>query len=320
MKGLYETNFHFPRQTGFYRGKVRDVYEIDYDYLLIITSDRISAFDYVLGETIPHKGQVLTGISDFMFRTFQSEVPSAWLRTPDPNVLLMRKVKVYPVEVIVRRCLVGYVWRLYRTGGRLISGVKLPDGLIENDLLPEPIITPTTKSVIGHDVEITEREIVESGLVPRAHWEQIRAYALHLFKKGAALAEKGGMLLCDAKYEFGEWEGEVLLADEVHTPDSARYLKLEGYEERQRRQDPQIHLTKEYVREWLMRQGFQGQPNATPPPLPEEIIQEARERYIEVYQRLTGESFQPRPYDHIIDEIQKSCESVIASLAEGTTS
>lgn len=312
--GLYQTNFTFPRQTGFYRGKVRDVYEIDHDYLLIITTDRISAFDTVFQETIPHKGQVLTGISDFMFRTFREIVPTAWLSTPDPNVLLMRRVKVYPIEVIVRRCLVGYAWRLYRTGERLISGVRLPDGLIENDLLPEPIITPTTKSVIGHDVEITEREIVESGLVPRAHWERIRAYALHLFQKGIEIAEKGGMLLCDAKYEFGEWEGEVFLADEVHTPDSARYLKLEGYYERQARQDPQIHLTKEYVREWLMRQGFQGQPNATPPPLPQEVVQEARERYIEVYQRLTGEAFVPRSYEKILEEIYTRCEAAIEQL------
>ncbi|MCS7297044.1 MAG: phosphoribosylaminoimidazolesuccinocarboxamide synthase [Bacteroidia bacterium] len=314
MKTFYSTNFHFPQQTAFHRGKVRDVYEIDHEYLLIITTDRISAFDTVLSETIPHKGQILTGITDFMFRTFQAEVPSAWLQTPDPNVLLMRKIKIYPVEVIVRRCLVGYVWRLYRTGGRIISGISLPEGLIENDLLPEPIITPTTKSIIGHDVEISEREIVESGLVPPSHWEEIRERALYLFKKGIEIAEKGGMLLCDAKYEFGEWEGQVLLADEVHTPDSARYLKLEGYHERQARQDPQIHLTKEYVREWLMRQGFQGQPNATPPPLSPEVIQEARERYIEVYQRLTGQVFQPRSYDTIESEIERACLTAIESL------
>ncbi|MCX8111964.1 MAG: phosphoribosylaminoimidazolesuccinocarboxamide synthase [Bacteroidia bacterium] len=314
MNTLRETHFNLPRQTGFYRGKVRDVYEIDHEYLLIVTTDRISAFDTVLSETIPHKGQVLTGISDFMFRTYQGEIPSAWIATPDPNVLLMRRVRVFPVEVIIRRCLVGYAWRLYRTGNRLISGVRLPDGLIENDLLPEPILTPTTKSVIGHDVEISEREIVESGLVPAPQWERIREYAFNLFKKGVEIAERGGMLLCDAKYEFGEWEGEVLLADEVHTPDSARYLKLEGYYERQARQDPQIHLTKEYVREWLMRQGFQGQPNATPPPLAPEVIQEARERYIEVYQRLTGHAFQPRPYNHIHEDIQKHCELAIANL------
>ncbi|MCS7152475.1 MAG: phosphoribosylaminoimidazolesuccinocarboxamide synthase [Bacteroidia bacterium] len=314
MQGFYQTNFQLPKQTGFYRGKVRDVYEIEHEYLLIVTTDRISAFDTILSETIPHKGQVLTGISDFMFRFYQNEVPSAWISTPDPNVLLMRRVKVYPVEVIIRRCLVGYAWRLYRTGGRLISGVRLPDGLIENDILPEPILTPTTKSIIGHDVEISEREIVESGLVPRAHWDRIREYAFYLFKKGIEIAERGGMLLCDAKYEFGTWDGEVLLADEVHTPDSARYLKLDGYYERQARQDPQIHLTKEYVREWLMRQGFQGQPNATPPPLPPTIIQEARERYIEVYQRLTGETFQPRAYDNLEEEIRSRCEAAIESL------
>lgn len=314
MKGLYQTNFQFPRQTGFRRGKVRDIYEIDHEYLVIVTTDRISAYDVVLPETIPYKGQVLTGISDFMFQTFQREVPSAWISTPDPNVLLMRKARIYPVEVIVRRCLVGYVWRLYRTGGRLISGVRLPEGLIENDLLPEPIITPTTKSVIGHDVEITEREIVESGLVPRAHWEEIRSYALHLFKRGIEIAEKGGMLLCDAKYEFGEIDGKVVLADEVHTPDSARYLKLEGYYERQARQDPQIHLTKEYVREWLMRQGFQGQPNATPPPLDIEVIREARDRYVDVYQRLTGKPFQPRDYTTIEQDIQQHVEAALAKL------
>lgn len=303
MKGLYQTQYTFPQQTGLRRGKVRDIYEIDHELLVLITTDRISAYDVILPETIPYKGQVLTGITDFMFQTFSGEVPSAWISTPDPNVLLMRSARIYPVEVIVRRCLVGYVWRLYRTGGRLISGVRLPEGLIENDLLPEPIITPTTKSVIGHDVEISEKEIVESGLVPPAHWEAIRSYALHIFRRGIELAERGGMLLCDAKFEFGELEGQVVLADEVLTPDSARYLKLEGYYERQQRQDPQIHLTKEYVREWLMRQGFQGQPNATPPPLDIEVIREARDRYVDVYQRLTGKPFQPRDYRTMEEEI-----------------
>lgn len=314
MKVLYETHYQFSRQTNFRRGKVRDIYEIDHRYLVIITTDRISAYDVVLKEAIPYKGQVLTQVSDFMFQTFQGEVPLAWVGTPDPNVLLMRQVRVFPVEVIVRRCLVGYVWRLYRTGGRLISGVRLPEGLTENDLLPEPIVTPTTKSAIGHDVEISEREIVESGLIPAAQWEKVRSYALALFQRGGQIAEKGGMLLCDAKYEFGEIDGEVVLVDEVHTPDSARYLKLEGYYERQARKDPQIHLTKEYVREWLMRRGFQGQPNATPPPLDIEVIREARDRYIEVYQRLVGKPFQPRDYDRIHEEIPARVEEALARL------
>lgn len=314
MKVLYETHYRFSRQTNFRRGKVRDIYEIDHRYLVIITTDRISAYDVVLKEAIPYKGQVLTQVSDFMFQTFQGEVPLAWVGTPDPNVLLMRQARVFPVEVIVRRCLVGYVWRLYRTGGRLISGVRLPEGLTENDLLPEPIVTPTTKSAIGHDVEISEREIVESGLIPAAQWEKVRSYALALFQRGGQIAEKGGMLLCDAKYEFGEIDGEVVLVDEVHTPDSARYLKLEGYYERQARKDPQIHLTKEYVREWLMRRGFQGQPNATPPPLDIEVIREARDRYIEVYQRLVGKPFQPRDYDRIHEEIPARVEEALARL------
>ncbi|MCS6789474.1 MAG: phosphoribosylaminoimidazolesuccinocarboxamide synthase [Bacteroidia bacterium] len=314
MKNLHQTHYQFPKQTDFRRGKVRDVYEIAYDYLLIIATDRLSAYDVILPETIPYKGQILTGITEFMYQLFRNEIPSAWISTPDPNVLLMRKARVYPVEVIVRRCLVGYAWRLYRRGGRLISGVRLPEGLIENDLLPEPIITPTTKSVIGHDVEVSEKEIVESGLVPAAHWEKIRSYAMHLFQKGIEIAERGGMLLCDAKYEFGEVEGEVVLIDEVHTPDSARYLKLEGYYERQARQDPQIHLTKEYVREWLMRQGFQGQPNASPPPLAVEVIREARDRYVEVYQRLLGKPFVPRDYRVIEEEIYARCVAAIEAM------
>jgi phosphoribosylaminoimidazole-succinocarboxamide synthase len=313
MTGLYETNYQFDRQTGFRRGKVRDIYEIGHEYIVLVSTDRISAYDVVLPETIPYKGQVLTGITAHMYETLRAECPSAYLAMPDPNVLVMRKARVFPVEVIVRRCLVGYVWRLYRTGGRLISGVQLPDGLIENDLLPEPIITPTTKSVIGHDVEITEREIVEAGLVPAPQWEKIRQYALRLFQRGVEMAEKGGMLLCDAKYEFGEVDGEVVLVDEVHTPDSARYLLLEGYYERQKRQDPQIHLTKEYVREWLMRQGFQGQPNATPPPLDPSVVEEASLRYREVYERLTGRPFEKRSYERITEEIY---ERVVAYLAQ----
>ncbi len=314
MTGLYETNYRFDRQTDFRRGKVRDIYEIDHDFLVLISTDRISAFDVVLPETIPYKGQVLTGITAHMYTKLQEEFPSAFIAMLDPNVLVMRNARVFPVEVIVRRCLVGYVWRLYRTGGRLISGVRLPDGLIENDLLPEPIITPTTKSVIGHDVEVTEQEIVEAGLVPAPQWEQIRHYALRLFERGIEMAEKGGMLLCDAKYEFGEIEGKVVLVDEVHTPDSARYLLLEGYYERQKRQDPQIHLTKEYVREWLMRQGFQGQPNATPPPLETSVITEASLRYQEVYERLTGRPLEKRNYERIMEEIYERVANFLATL------
>ncbi len=314
MKGLYETNYHFEKQTDFRRGKVRDIYEIDHDFLVLISTDRISAFDVVLEQTIPYKGQVLTEITAHMYEKLREVCPSAFLSRPDPNVLVMHKARVFPVEVIVRRCLVGYVWRLYRTGGRFISGVRLPDGLIENDLLPEPIITPTTKSIIGHDVEITEKEIVDSGLIPAPQWEKIRHYALTLFQKGIEMAEKGGMLLCDAKYEFGEVDGEVVLIDEVHTPDSARYLLLEGYYERQKRQDPQIHLTKEYVREWLMQQGFQGQPNATPPPLEPSVIEEASLRYREVYERITGRPFEKRNYERIMEEIYERVAAFVATL------
>jgi phosphoribosylaminoimidazole-succinocarboxamide synthase len=314
MRGLYETNYQFEGQTGFRRGKVRDIYEIHHEWLVAVTTDRISAYDVILSETIPHKGQVLTGITKHMCEALRGVCPSAYEQSPDPNVLLMRKARVFPIEVIVRRCLVGYVWRLYRTGGRLISGVRLPDGLIENDLLPEPILTPTTKSVIGHDVEISEQEIVASGLVPAAQWEKVRHYALSLFQRGIEMAERGGMLLCDAKYEFGEIDGAVVLVDEVHTPDSARFLLLEGYEERQKRQDPQIHLTKEYIREWLMRQGFQGQPNATPPPLDPAVVSEAAARYREVYERLTGQSFQARSYDRIEAEIYERVAAALAVL------
>ncbi len=314
MSGIYETNFQFERQTGFRRGKVRDIYEIAGEYLVMVTTDRISAYDVILPDTIPHKGQVLTEITQYMYQQLSGICPTAWVSTPDPQVMIVRQARVFPVEVIVRRCLVGYVWRLYRTGGRLISGVRLPDGLIENDLLPEPILTPTTKSVIGHDVEVSEREIVESGLVPAPQWEKIRAYALQLFARGIEMAERGGMLLCDAKYEFAELDGEVVLVDEVHTPDSARYLLLEGYEERQRRADPQVHMTKEYVREWLMRQGFQGQPNATPPALPASLVAEAAARYREVCERLTERPFSPRSYENILETMYERVARALAAL------
>lgn len=314
MSGVYETHFQFEGQTGFRRGKVRDIYEIAGAYLVMVTTDRISAYDVILSDTIPHKGQVLTGITEHMYQKLSDICPTAWVSTPDPQVMIVRRARVFPVEVIVRRCLVGYVWRLYRTGGRLISGVRLPEGLIENDLLPEPILTPTTKSVIGHDVEISEREIVESGLVPAPQWEKIRTYALRLFTRGIEMAERGGMLLCDAKYEFAELDGEVVLVDEVHTPDSARYLLLEGYEERQRRADPQIHMTKEYVREWLMRQGFQGQPNATPPPLPDSLVSEVVARYREVYERLVGKPFSPRSYENILETMYERVARALAAL------
>ncbi|MGQ9863129.1 MAG: phosphoribosylaminoimidazolesuccinocarboxamide synthase [Bacteroidia bacterium] len=314
MTSFRETHFTFPRQTGFRRGKVRDIYTINELYEVLITTDRISAFDTILNETIPYKGQVLNQISDYMFDLVKDICPSAKITTPDPNVMIMHKAKPFPVEVIIRRCLVGYAWRLYRSGGRVIADVQLPEKLVENDRLPQPILTPTTKSVIGQDIEVSEKEIVQSGLVPADAWQKIRQYAFAIFERAEQKALEGNMLLCDAKYEFGWLEGEVVLIDELHTPDSARYLEWRGYEERQKRLDPQIHLTKEYIREWLMRQGFNGQPHATPPPLPVEIIREARDRYIEVYQRLIGKPFYPRDYQTIQQDIQSRTEAAIASL------
>ena len=289
------TQFAFPGQQSLYKGKVRDVYNIGEQVMVFVATDRISAFDVILPRPIPGKGQVLNQTAAYFLQATRDICPNHLLATPDPNVTIGLKCKAYPVEVIVRGHLSGHAWRVYREGGRTLCGVTLPEGLRENDPFPEPIITPSTKSTIGHDIDITEQEITKSGLVNPDEWGRVRFFALQLFQRGQQMARERGLVLADTKYEFGYRDEKIYLIDEIHTPDSSRYFYLEGFEERQAAGQPQKQLSKEFVREWLMSHGFQGQDGASPPAMPDEFVAEVRQRYIEVFETVTGQTFQPRP-------------------------
>lgn len=291
MQALKETNFEFPGQTGFYRGKVRDVYFFD-DRMAVVTTDRISAFDVVLPRAIPYKGAVLNSIAAYFLKATADLVPN-WLEsTPHPMLSLGRRCVAYPVEMVVRGYMAGHAWRQYRDGHRILCGVALPEGLHENDQLPQPIITPTTKAHEGHDEDISREEIIARGLVPEAEYRQLEAYALSLFARGQQMAAEKGLILVDTKYEFGKTEeGKILLIDEIHTPDSSRYFYREGYQERQQKKEPQRQLSKEFVRQWLIGDGFQGKEGQRIPPMTDEIVQHISDRYLELYEQITGLSF-----------------------------
>ena len=291
MQALKETNFSFTGQTGFYRGKVRDVYFFG-QQMAVVTTDRISAFDVVLPRAIPYKGAVLNSIAAYFLRETADLVPN-WLQsTPHPMLSLGRRCQAYPVEMVVRGYLAGHAWRQYREGHRSLCGVALPEGLHENDKLPQPIITPTTKAHEGHDEDISREEIIARGLVPQAEYQQLETYALQLFQRGSEMAAKKDLILVDTKYEFGRTEeGVILLIDEVHTPDSSRYFYSEGYEERQRQKEPQRQLSKEFVRQWLISEGFQGREGQQVPAMTDEIVQHISARYLELYEKITGLPF-----------------------------
>ena len=292
MTSLTSTDFHFPGQTAVYHGKVRDVYFIGNDLLVMVATDRISAFDVILPKGIPFKGQILNNIAAKFLDLTADIVPNWKLLTPDPMVTIGLRCEGYPVEMIVRGYLCGSAWRAYKAGAREICGVKLPEGMHENEAFPEPIITPTTKAEIGeHDADISKEEIIARGLVPADEYEQIEQYALNLFKRGQEIAAKQGLILVDTKYEFGKHNGKILLMDEVHTPDSSRYFYKEGYEERFRHGLPQRQLSKEFVREWLMDNGFQGKAGQQVPEMTDEIVNGITDRYVELYEHITGESF-----------------------------
>jgi len=293
---ILSTSLHFDGWFERYQGKVRDVYNIEEAFLALVATDRVSAFDVVFEAGIPYKGQVLNQLAAFFLEDAKDICPNHFITSPDPNVSLGAKCEPYPVEVIVRGHLCGHAWREYASGKREVSGVALPDGLCENDPLPEPIITPTTKSQIGHDIDITEQELTKSGLVPADEWMEMRHYALQLFARGQAHARSKGLILADTKYEFGNKELHIVLIDEIHTPDSSRYFYADGFEDRQQAGEAQPQLSKEHLRKWLLEQGFSGQAGQTPPALSAEIVQELSRRYIEVYERLTGLAFVPRDY------------------------
>ena len=292
MNALTSTNFSFPGQTSVYHGKVRDVYFIGDNLLCMVATDRISAFDVILPEGIPFKGQILNQIAAKFLNETRDIVPNWLLATPDPMVSIGYRCKGYPVEMIVRGYLCGSAWRAYKAGAREICGVRLPDGMRENEKFPTPIITPTTKAEIGtHDEDISREEILARGLVPENEYRQIEQYALALFARGQEIAGKHGLILVDTKYEFGSCNGKVMLMDEVHTPDSSRYFYADGYAERFEAGEPQRQLSKEFVREWLMDHGFQGKEGQQVPEMTPAVVQSITDRYVELYEGITGDRF-----------------------------
>lgn len=285
--------FQFNQQTAFYRGKVRDVYTIGDRLLVMVASDRISAFDVVLPHPIPFKGQVLNQLAAFMLDACKDICPNWLLDVPAPHVSIGRKCSPFKIEMVIRGNLTGHAWRTYSSGKRELCGVHLPEGMNENDFFPAPIITPTTKAEQGHDEDISQEEIIRRGLVTEQQWEQLSAYALRLFERGRSIARRQNLILADTKYEFGHIDGVITLMDEIHTPDSSRYFEAEGFEKRLSRGEKQKQLSKEFVREWLIKNGFMGREGDRVPDMSPEWIEEISLRYIELYERVTGLSFKP---------------------------
>ena len=292
MKAVVKTKFQFPKQKSLYEGKVRDVYNIDDKYLAMVVTDRISAFDVVLPKGIPYKGQVLNQIAAKFLDATADIVPNWKLATPDPMVTIGKRLQPFKVEMVVRGYLAGSAWREYKAGSRTLCGVQLPEGMVENQKFPTPIITPTTKADEGHDENISRQEIISQGLVSEEDYTQLENYTYALFNRGTEIAAKQGLILVDTKYEFGkDVDGKIYLIDEIHTPDSSRYFYAEGYEERLKNGEKQRQLSKEFVREWLMENGFQGKENQQVPEMTNEFIQQVSERYIELYEHIVGEKF-----------------------------
>ncbi len=291
MNTLKKTSFLFPGQTALYHGKVRDVYTIHDELLIMVASDRISAFDVILPEAIPFKGQVLNQVAAKFLDATADIVPNWIIAVPDPNVSVGFKCKPFPIEMVIRGYLAGHAWREYRAGKRQLCGVPLPDGLKENDPLPRPIITPTTKAATGHDQDISREEIIGKGIVNASHYAKLEEYTHALFKRGTELAAQRGLILVDTKYEFGLRNNQVYLMDEIHTPDSSRYFYAEGYHERQERGETQKQLSKEFVRQWLIENGFQGLEGQKIPKMTPDVVQAISARYIELFERVTGDEF-----------------------------
>ena len=289
---LTKTNFNFPGQMEVYHGKVRDVYNINDDFLVMVVSDRISAFDVVLPKGIPYKGQVLNQIADKFLDATADIVPNWKIASPDPNVTVGHMCEPFRVEMVIRGYLTGHAWREYKSGKRSLCGVPMPEGMKENQKFPEPIVTPTTKAEAGHDEDISRDEIMGNGLVNRAEYKMIEKYTRQLFQRGTEIAAKMGLILVDTKYEFGKKDNRIYLIDEIHTPDSSRYFYADGYEERLAANEPQKQLSKEFVRQWLIENGFQGNEGQTVPEMSEEFVNSVSDRYIELYENITGDKFQ----------------------------
>lgn len=304
---INDTNFNFPNQTNIYKGKVREVYTID-NLLVMIASDRLSAFDVILPKQIPFKGQILNQIAAKMLDQTKDICPNWVLASPDPNVTVGYACEPFKVEMVVRGYCTGHAWRTYASGERVLCGVTMPEGLKENDPFPQPIITPTTKADLGdHDEDIAREDILAKGIVSEADYQQLEAYTLALFKRGTEIAAERGLILVDTKYEFGKLaDGTIVVIDEIHTPDSSRYFYAEGYKERQEKGEAQKQLSKEFVRQWLLENGFQGKEGQTIPELTDEKITEISNRYIELYEQITGESFVKADISNVLERIEKN--------------
>jgi phosphoribosylaminoimidazole-succinocarboxamide synthase len=312
MKAIKETNFNFPKQSSFYKGKVRDVYTIDHRFMTMVVTDRISAFDVVLPEAIPFKGQVLNQIAAKFLKATADIVPNWVIAVPDEMVTIGKICEPFKVEMVIRGYLAGHAWREYSAGKRSVCGVALPDGLKENDKLPEPIITPTTKAHVGHDEDISRADILAKGIVSIQDYDKLEGYTQALYKRGTEMAAERGLILVDTKYEFGKVGDDIFLIDEIHTPDSSRYFYSEGYEDRQQTGEPQKQLSKEFVRKWLIENGFQGKEGQAVPDMTPELVNSISERYIELYEQITGDSFVKNDHDNVLNRIE---ENVLQSLA-----
>ena len=310
MNTINTTNFNFPNQTGFYKGKVRDVYSFD-NLLVMVASDRISAFDVILPRAIPYKGQVLNQIAEHFLNATREVVPNWLIATPDPNVSVGLKCETFPVEMVVRGYLAGHAWRTYKSGLRVLCGVNLPEGLKENDKLPNPIITPTTKAHEGHDEDITREEILLQGLVSEEEYSQLEKYTLALFAKGTEMAAQQGLILVDTKYEFGKKDGQITLIDEIHTPDSSRYFYSEGYLARQANGESQKQLSKEFVREWLIANSFQGKEGQSVPEMSDEWINQISERYIELFEKVSGKKFIKDDSEDVLNRVETNINNYL---------
>ena len=316
MNTINNTDFNFPGQKSVYKGKVREVYNINDKYLVMIASDRLSAFDVIMPRQIPYKGQILNQIAETMLEATRDLVPNWLIACPDANVAVGHLADPFKVEMVIRGYLSGHAWREYRDGKRTICGVAMPDGMKENDKFPEPILTPSTKAIDGlHDEDISREEIIEQQIVSEEDYLVLEAYTRKLFQRGTALAAKRDLILVDTKYEFGKTkDGKIVLIDEIHTPDSSRYFYADGYQERQDAGEMQKQLSKEFVRQWLIQNGFQGLEGQVIPYMSDEKINEISERYIELYENITGKPFEKADTGHILDRIERNVTEFLASL------
>ena len=313
-KALTRTDFNFPGQKSVYHGKVRDVYNINNEYLVMVVSDRISAFDVVLPKGIPYKGQVLNQIAAKFLDATSDIVPNWKVATPDPNVTVGIHCEPFKVEMVIRAYLTGHAWREYQSGKRTLCGVPLPEGMVENQKFPEPILTPTTKASEGHDEDISRDEIIAQGIVHKQDYELLEKYTREVFRRGTVIAAEKGLILVDTKYEFGKKDGKIYLIDEIHTPDSSRYFYAEGYEERLAKGESQKQLSKEFVRQWLIANNFQGKEGQIIPEMDEAFVDSVSERYIELFENITGDKFIKSDLTNIQDRIEKNIQTFLKNL------